>query len=91
MLATFSVFPSPKVSETVIEPYNAVLSTNNLVENSDITCCIDVSLFLSGSEHRTDVSERSVIRYLYDTVEEQVSFAQGLERFDRKGHVWIHK
>jgi tubulin beta len=47
MLATFSVFPSPKVSETVIEPYNAVLSTNNLVENSDITCCIDVSLFFS--------------------------------------------
>lgn len=44
MLATFSVFPSPKVSETVIEPYNAVLSTNNLVENSDITCCIDVRL-----------------------------------------------
>lgn len=43
MLATFSVFPSPKVSETVIEPYNAVLSTNCLVENSDITCCIDVS------------------------------------------------
>ncbi|WVQ75718.1 hypothetical protein IAR50_005348 [Cryptococcus sp. DSM 104548] len=41
MLATFSVFPSPKVSETVVEPYNAVLSTHNLVENSDITCCID--------------------------------------------------
>ena len=43
MLATFSIFPSPKVSETVVEPYNAVLSTNTLVENSDITCCIDVS------------------------------------------------
>ena len=43
MLATFSIFPSPKVSETVVEPYNCVLSTNNLVENSDITCCIDVS------------------------------------------------
>ncbi|ORY31625.1 tubulin beta chain [Naematelia encephala] len=41
MLATFSIFPSPKVSETVVEPYNAVLSTNTLVENSDITCCID--------------------------------------------------
>lgn len=41
MLATFSIFPSPKVSETVVEPYNAVLSTHNLVENSDITCCID--------------------------------------------------
>jgi tubulin beta len=43
MLATFSVFPSPKVSETVVEPYNAILSTHILVENSDITCCIDVS------------------------------------------------
>ncbi|TXT15815.1 hypothetical protein VHUM_00318 [Vanrija humicola] len=41
MLATFSVFPSPKVSETVVEPYNAILSTHILVENSDITCCID--------------------------------------------------
>lgn len=45
MLATFSIFPSPKVSETVVEPYNAILSTNLLVENSDITCCIDVSFF----------------------------------------------
>lgn len=43
MLATFSVYPSPKVSETVVEPYNAVLSTNTLIDNSDITCCIDVS------------------------------------------------
>jgi tubulin beta len=48
MLATFSIFPSPKVSETVVEPYNAILSTNNLVENSDITTCIDVSQHLLG-------------------------------------------
>ncbi|CAD6582705.1 MAG: Tubulin beta chain (Beta tubulin) [Tremellales sp. Tagirdzhanova-0007] len=41
MLATFSIFPSPKVSNTVVEPYNAILSTHNLVENSNITCCID--------------------------------------------------
>lgn len=26
MLSTFSVFPSPKVSKSVVEPYNAVLS-----------------------------------------------------------------
>lgn len=43
MLATFSIFPSPKVSETVIEPYNFVLSSNILVEGSDITTCLDVS------------------------------------------------
>ncbi|EIM22144.1 tubulin-domain-containing protein [Wallemia mellicola CBS 633.66] len=41
MMATFSVVPSPKVSDTVVEPYNAVLSVNQLVENSDETFCID--------------------------------------------------
>ncbi|KAI5474397.1 hypothetical protein MNV49_003381 [Pseudohyphozyma bogoriensis] len=41
MLATFSVVPSPKVSDTVVEPYNATLSVHQLVENSDETFCID--------------------------------------------------
>ena len=38
---TFSVVPSPKVSDTVVEPYNATLSVNQLVENTDETFCID--------------------------------------------------
>ncbi len=41
MLATFSVVPSPKVSDTVVEPYNASLSIHQLVENADETFCID--------------------------------------------------
>jgi len=41
MMATFSVAPSPKVSDTVVEPYNATLSVHQLVENSDATYCID--------------------------------------------------
>ncbi|KAJ7082877.1 beta-tubulin 2 [Mycena belliarum] len=41
MLATFSILPSPKVSETVVEPYNAMLSMHQLVENGDLTICID--------------------------------------------------
>ena len=38
---TFSVVPSPKVSDTVVEPYNATLSVHQLVENTDETFCID--------------------------------------------------
>ncbi|KAL8534412.1 hypothetical protein ACS0TY_010432 [Phlomoides rotata] len=34
MMLTFSVFPSPKVSDTVVEPYNATLSVHQLVENA---------------------------------------------------------
>ncbi|KXS14612.1 beta tubulin [Gonapodya prolifera JEL478] len=41
MIATFSVAPSPKVSDTVVEPYNAVLSASILTENTDATFCID--------------------------------------------------
>ncbi|KAK9461854.1 beta-tubulin [Lipomyces oligophaga] len=41
MMATFSVVPSPKVSDTIVEPYNATLSVHQLVENSDETFCID--------------------------------------------------
>jgi hypothetical protein len=41
MMMTFSVFPSPKVSDTVVEPYNATLSVHQLVENADEVMCID--------------------------------------------------
>ncbi|PLB43446.1 tubulin beta subunit [Aspergillus steynii IBT 23096] len=41
MMATFSVMPSPKVSDTVVEPYNATLSVHQLVEHADETFCID--------------------------------------------------
>ena len=38
VMLTYSVFPSPKVSDTVVEPYNATLSVHQLVENAD-ECC----------------------------------------------------
>ncbi|XP_071530620.1 tubulin beta-4B chain-like isoform X1 [Panulirus ornatus] len=41
IMNTFSVVPSPKVSDTVVEPYNATLSLHQLVENTDETYCID--------------------------------------------------
>eukprot|EP00009_Paramoeba_aestuarina_P006471 CAMPEP_0201518964 /NCGR_PEP_ID=MMETSP0161_2-20130828/9659_1 /ASSEMBLY_ACC=CAM_ASM_000251 /TAXON_ID=180227 /ORGANISM="Neoparamoeba aestuarina, Strain SoJaBio B1-5/56/2" /LENGTH=467 /DNA_ID=CAMNT_0047916883 /DNA_START=59 /DNA_END=1462 /DNA_ORIENTATION=- len=41
MMCTFSVVPSPKVSDTVVEPYNATLSLHQLVENADEVFCID--------------------------------------------------
>jgi tubulin beta len=41
MMCTFSVVPSPKVSDTVVEPYNCTQSVNLLVENADEVMCID--------------------------------------------------
>eukprot|EP00924_Labyrinthula_sp_SR-Ha-C_P009079 augustus_masked-scaffold_2-processed-gene-12.8-mRNA-1 protein AED:0.20 eAED:0.20 QI:0/-1/0/1/-1/1/1/0/444 len=41
IMLTFSVMPSPKVSDTVIEPYNATLSVHQLIENSDEVMVLD--------------------------------------------------
>lgn len=41
MLSSFSVLPSEKVSDAVTEPYNAVLSIHQLLENADQVYCID--------------------------------------------------
>lgn len=41
IMMTFSVVPSPKVSDTVVEPYNCTLSVHQLVENTDESYCID--------------------------------------------------
>jgi len=41
MMSTYSVVPSPKVSDTVVEPYNATLSIHQLVENADQCFALD--------------------------------------------------
>lgn len=41
IISTFSIIPSPKVSDTVVEPYNATMSIHHLVENTDETYIID--------------------------------------------------
>ncbi|KAI0178114.1 beta-tubulin [Pestalotiopsis sp. NC0098] len=41
IVSTFSVLPSPKIAETVVETYSAVLSMHHLTEYSDQTFCFD--------------------------------------------------
>ncbi|KAL2761531.1 tubulin alpha chain-like 3 isoform 2, partial [Daubentonia madagascariensis] len=37
----FSVYPAPRVSTAVVEPYNAVLTTHSTIEHSDCTFMVD--------------------------------------------------
>merc|ERR1712238_238883 len=41
IISTYSVIPSPKVSDTVVEPYNATLSIHQLVKNADQCYALD--------------------------------------------------
>jgi tubulin beta len=40
-MSSYSIFPSPKVSDVVVEPYNAMLSIHQLIENVDEVAVID--------------------------------------------------
>jgi tubulin alpha len=37
----FTVYPSPQVSTSVVEPYNSVLSTHSLLEHTDVAVMLD--------------------------------------------------
>ena len=37
----FTVYPSPQVSTSVVEPYNSVLSTHSLLEHTDVAVLLD--------------------------------------------------
>lgn len=75
MMATFSVMPSPKVSDTVVEPYNATLSVHQLVENADETFCIDNEALYDICQRTLKLSSPSYgdLNYLVSTVMSGVS------------------
>ncbi|XP_035298799.1 tubulin beta-2B chain isoform X13 [Cricetulus griseus] len=58
IMNTFSVMPSPKVSDTVVEPYNATLSVHQLVENTDET-------------YSTFIGNSTAIQELFKRISEQ--------------------
>ncbi|OAQ65618.1 tubulin beta-1 chain [Purpureocillium lilacinum] len=70
MMATFSVLPSPKVSDTVVEPYNTTLSVHQLVENSDETFCIDNEALIDICKRTLKLSNPSYgdLNYLVSAV-----------------------
>ena len=41
IMTAFSVVPSPKVSNVIVEPYNTTLSFHQLIENTDQTVILD--------------------------------------------------
>ncbi|XP_048414746.1 tubulin beta-4B chain-like isoform X5 [Stegostoma tigrinum] len=73
IMNTFSIVPSPKVSDTVVEPYNATLSVHQLVENTDETYCIDnealydICLKMSA----TFIGNTTAIQELFKRISEQ--------------------
>lgn len=52
MIATFTVFPAPAISNIVIEPYNAILASHHLIENANQVYCFDNEVLHSIQQNR---------------------------------------
>ncbi|KAI6221873.1 Tubulin beta chain [Aphelenchoides fujianensis] len=66
IMSSFSVVPSPKVSDTVVEPYNATLSVHQLVENTDETFCIGPYFVLLPFDGRNRAKDERNNEALYE-------------------------
>ncbi|KAJ5765852.1 hypothetical protein N7520_005411 [Penicillium odoratum] len=77
----FSVYPSPKTSNAVVEPYNAVLSTHSTIENADCTFLVDNEAVYDICRRHLDIP-RPGYEHLNRLIAQVVSSITSSLRFD---------
>mmetsp|Transcript_29138 Transcript_29138/g.75005 ORF Transcript_29138/g.75005 Transcript_29138/m.75005 type:complete len:450 (-) Transcript_29138:460-1809(-) len=81
VMCTYSVFPSPKVSDTVVEPYNCVLSTHSLLEHTDVSFMVDNEALYDICRRNLDI-ERPTYTNLNRLIAQIISSLTASLRFD---------
>jgi len=77
----FAVYPAPTNATSVVEPYNAVLSTHGTIENSDCTFLVDNEAVYNICQRNLDVP-RPDFEHLNRLVAQVVSSITSSLRFD---------
>ena len=77
----FTVYPSPQVSTSVVEPYNSVLSTHSLLEHIDVAVLLDNEAIYDICHHSLDI-ERPTYTNLNRLVSQVISSLIASLRFD---------
>ncbi|XP_071801049.1 tubulin alpha-2/alpha-4 chain-like [Asterias amurensis] len=57
---SFTVYPAPDIATAVVEPYNCVLSTHNLLDNCDVTFAFDNQAIFEMCKSRLDLERPSM-------------------------------
>ncbi|VAH09628.1 unnamed protein product [Triticum turgidum subsp. durum] len=77
----FTVYPSPQVSTSVVEPYNSVLSTHSLLEHTDVSILLDNEAIYDICRRSLDI-ERPTYTNLNRLVSQVISSLTASLRFD---------
>jgi len=76
----FCVYPSPKVSTAVVEPYNSVLSTHSLLEHTDVAFMLDNEAIYDICKKSLDI-EKPTYTNLNRLIAQVISSLTGSLRF----------
>ncbi|ORM39828.1 Tubulin alpha chain [Babesia sp. Xinjiang] len=77
----FCIWPSPQVSTAVVEPYNSVLSTHSLLENTDVAVVLDNEAIYSICKKNLDIG-RPIYKNLNRIIAQVISSLTTSLRFD---------
>ncbi|KAL0640306.1 alpha-tubulin [Maublancomyces gigas] len=77
----FAVYPAPQVSTSIVEPYNAVLSTHSTIENADCTFLVDNDAVYDICKRNLDIP-RPDYEHLNRLIAQVVSSITSSLRFD---------
>lgn len=77
----FTIYPSPQISTSVVEPYNSVLSTHSLLEHTDVAVMLDNEAIYDICRRQLDV-ERPSYTNLNRIIAQVISSMTASLRFD---------
>jgi len=86
----FTVYPSPKVSTAVVEPYNSVLSTHALLEHTDVAVMLDNEAIYDICKNRLGI-QRPTYANLNRLIAQVVSTLTASLRFEGALNVDINE
>jgi tubulin alpha len=78
---TFTIYPSPQISTSVVEPYNSVLATHLLLEHSDVAVVLDNEAIYDICKRNLDIERPSYVN-LNRLIAQLISSLTASLRFD---------
>ena len=77
----FTIYPSPQISNAVVEPYNSILSTHSLLEHTDVAVMLDNEAIYDICRRQLDI-ERPTYTNLNRLIGQVISSLTASLRFD---------
>ena len=80
-ILSFPIYPSPEISNTIVEPYNSILCSHNLLENTDVSVMLDNEALYDICRRHLDI-EKPTYSNINRIIAQVISSLTASLRFD---------